>query len=663
MAEQSTLKKYSGYAVFGLWIAKNIIQNSELKKYFVKKQEKRPDSAVAPKKKRDDYKTFNKDMRYLLGVCFPTWTCSESLLAVAFVLVLLARTVLSLFISDLDGYLVKQMINRDKTKMITGIIRWFAIAIPSSYTNAIIAYLRSRLALSIRKRLTDHVRDLYFKDETYFRVSHLDKRVPHPETAMTEDVKEWADRIADLFASLGKPMVDLTFFSAVLFSNLGFVNQSAASIVVWETGQILRYFRPNFAEIVQRRGNLEADLRLSHTRVIASSEEIAFCSGGDREKNILVRGFNNVAEFTLKTLKQNIAYQTGEDFVTKYLWGAVGLAQVSLPLMQAAKAGEKSLSRASAGDKAKWLITIRRTMVRNGDATERLLLGVKDMQEFRGFTRKLMGVINVFKDTKHGRAQTGTIVESDDVIVDQLPIVTPLGDVLIEKMNLKLFAGDRLLILGPNGCGKSSLFRILCGLWPMTGGAIAKPAKRTDLFFLPQRPYMVPGTFRDQVIYPQTTDEMRANGKTDEDIMKCLSDAMMTPVLESHGGLDTTKQWTEVLSGGEKQRLGIARVMYHSPKFAILDECSSAINVEAEQFIFGKLLLLGIGLITISHRHSLFKFHEKVLTFDGEGHYDFNEKLHCNELEGLSSKKQTLMKDLSGVLRQLGEDWPQHDQN
>uniref|UniRef100_A0A8C2V4M2 ATP binding cassette subfamily D member 3 n=1 Tax=Chinchilla lanigera TaxID=34839 RepID=A0A8C2V4M2_CHILA len=263
------------------------------------------------------------------------------------------------------------------------------------------------------------------------------------------------------------------------------------------------------------------------------------------------------------------------------------------------------------------------------------------------FTARITELMQVLKDLNQGKYErtmvsqqekgveevqisplipgAGEIINADNIIrFDHVPLATPNGDILIRDLSFEVRSGANVLICGPNGCGKSSLFRVLGELWPLFGGRLTKP-ERGKLFYVPQRPYMTLGTLRDQVIYPDGKEDQKKKGISDLVLKEYLDNVQLGHILEREGGWDSVQDWMDVLSGGEKQRMAMARLFYHKPQFAILDECTSAVSVDVEGYIYSHCRKVGITLFTVSHRKSLWKHHEYYLHMDGRGNYEFKQ--------------------------------------
>ena len=281
-------------------------------------------------------------------------------------------------------------------------------------------------------------------------------------------------------------------------------------------------------------------------------------------------------------------------------------------------------------------------LLSSSDAFGRVMFSYKEITELAGYTSRVSTLLDVMDDIQAGHFEKklvssagtdenaevlrgrGHLIESEDIEFIDVPVVSPNGDVLVRKLNFSVKPGEHLLIVGPNGCGKSSLFRILGGLWPVYGGTVRKPPY-SDIFYIPQRPYLSRGTLRQQIIYPDGLRQMRDKGVTDNDLLQILKTVEIEHILDRDDGWDAEEEWRDVLSGGLQQRVAMARLFYHAPKYAILDECTSSVTLEVEKAMYDNAKALNITLMTVSHRRSLWKYHDNILQFDGQGHYIFTK--------------------------------------
>ena len=185
-----------------------------------------------------------------------------------------------------------------------------------------------------------------------------------------------------------------------------------------------------------------------------------------------------------------------------------------------------------------------------------------------------------------------------------LNLALPNGTQLLNGASLQVQPGDSVLLQGPSGSGKSTLFRALAGIWPYATGSLERPS---DLMFIPQRPYFPNGPLREALAYPEA-----ATRYSDAQLQEALEQALL-PHLKTQ--LDQTEAWGQMLSGGEQQRLAIARVLLKKPKWVLADEATSALDEAAEKTVYKRLLALvhqsGGAIISIAHRPSVAELHSQ----------------------------------------------------
>ncbi|KAG0283008.1 hypothetical protein BGZ96_012622, partial [Linnemannia gamsii] len=634
-------------------------------------------------------KEFFRQIEAIFKILIPRLHCKETMILILHTTFLVLRTYLSVVVARLDGAIVKNLIAGNGKGFIRGLGYWFAIALPATYTNSMIRYLQSKLSIAFRTRLTRYVHDLYLNDQvTYYRALNLDDRIEGVDQYITTDVAKFCDSLAGLYSNLGKPILDTIIFNYQLMRSIGVSGMGGLFVSYVVTAFLLRMVTPAFGKLAAVEAKLEGDFRSAHTRLITNAEEVAFYNGADLEHSILTRTYKRLIRHINSIYKIRIAYNMFEDFIIKYCWSAVGLTLCALPVFFPALGGVDSVKDIASGDKVvgartKGFITSKRLMMSLADAGGRMMYSYKEMSELAGSTLRVYNLISVLHQLQAGEfegaapkvAGSSTSSQNGDNETEHysmadirgimnygyegikfvgVPIVTPSpgnangGEELVRNLNVDVKPGDHMLVTGPNGVGKTGFARLVSGLWPVFRGEVSRPNPK-DIFYIPQRAYLSIGSLRDQVIYPHSRADMIKAGRTDEELMTILKHVHLAYIPDREGGWDTIKEWKDVFSGGEKQRMNMARLFYHKPKFAILDECTSAVSSDVEGLMYNHAKDEGITLITISHRPALFKYHLHLLKLTGDhGHWEFSTI-------GTAEERQSVENEIASLQAKLDE--------
>lgn len=613
-------------------------------------------------------------------ILIPKFNSKNSWLLFCQCFFLILRTWLSLLIAKLDGQIVKNLISGNGRKFSRDLIYWILIAFPASYTNAAIKYLTNRLSLSFRTNLTRYIHDLYLdKIMAYYKINF--NEIENLDQFITNDVAKFCDSICGLFSSMGKPMIDLVFFSVYLRDNLG----SGAIIGIFAnyflTAWLLKRNTPSFGKLSAKETHLEGQYYNENLNIITNCEEIGFYKGSVIEKSKLNETFKELIGHINKSINISFGYSILEDYILKYTWSAWGYIFSGLPVFLDELWPAENKSNESKSDVSKMerrnmrqFVINKRLMLSLADAGSRLMYSIKDVSELTGYTDRIFQLLtNLHKahsprfdyGSKFGYQDIhGTIQNNyhNGIRFENIPVIIPgkngsENTKLVEKLSFQIDQGNNLLILGSNGSGKTSIGRIIAQLWPIYSGLISKP-NDDELFFLPQKTYFTNGNLRDQIIYPYSYNDMIEMGYNDDHLYHILREVKLEHLLKREGNFNVKKDWKDVFSGGEKQRISIARVLFKNPKFVILDESTNAVSTDVEDYLFELLQRKKITFITLSHRPLLMKYHDYLLELKDDGNWEFQDLTSEENLKTIDNEIKDIEEKLSKVdqwEKRLGE--------
>jgi len=352
---------------------------------------------------------------------------------------------------------------------------------------------------------------------------------------------------------------------------------------------------------VARRNEAEAKLRFELTRLRENSESVALIRGEADERRALGTTYQELVRRWLGVVRRH-------GHIT-WLTNGSGVFVPVLPLLLAAPkylSGEFTLGQVT--QLAGAFLQVQVAIAWLVDNFRALAQCYASMQRVTELTNAIDDIDGDFDRNQHG-GQGGVVLTpstSGAVRLDALTIADRSGRVLIDQANARIEAGEKVMVSGESGTGKSTLVRALAGLWPWGAGTIALPAGGT-IAFVPERAYLPAGTLRDALLYPAQN--------------LAVDDAVLSEALTESGlgylsrRLDEIDRWDQTLSNGERQRLAIARLLVQRPDLVILDGATSALDEGGEARLMATLVaaLDHSTLISVGLRPGLEALHDRKL--------------------------------------------------
>uniref|UniRef100_T1JIS1 ABC transmembrane type-1 domain-containing protein n=1 Tax=Strigamia maritima TaxID=126957 RepID=T1JIS1_STRMM len=565
------------------------------------------------KEKTQVDRIFFRNLLKILKIVIPGWFTPEVGYLILVAAALISRTFCDIWFIKNATLIETAIISKNWNNFMKHLLEYASFMPLIAIINNVMKYGLSEMSLRFRTRLSAHLYNQYLDGYTYYKMNNLDGRIANPDQLLTQDVEKFCTSLSMLYSNIMKPIADIIFYLHRLTKSIGFMGPAVLIAYLIFGGLTLNQVRKPITRMTVIEQTLEGEFRYVNSRLITNSEEIAFYQGNKREKVTLDLSFEKLINHIRKFIHFKFFMTFIDNMITKYLAMVVGYLIICQPFFN-----RSSRMHSETHDvRQQNYYTSGKLLLKLAESIGRLVTAGRELSRLAGFTVRMTELIQVLEDLQKGRYER-TMVETDptmeklngllqpnklipgagSVIIknhvihfDKVPLVTPNGDVLVNEMSFQVKSGMNVLVCGPNGCGKSSLFRILGELWPLFGGVLTKPDRR-KLFYIPQRPYMTLGSLRDQVIYPDTVADQHDGKKIgDEVLMKFLGLVQLKYLVEREGGLDAVQDWMDVLSGGEKQRIAMARLFYHQPQFAILDECTSAVSVDVEGSMYQPELL------------------------------------------------------------------------
>ncbi|MEW6762808.1 MAG: ABC transporter ATP-binding protein/permease [Pseudomonadota bacterium] len=551
--------------------------------------------------------------KQFLSVAKPYWLGDQKgkawSLLLLLVVLMLVETKLAVMLNDQAGEMTSALAGRNADRFWTSVrtcLFILAFAVPAY---AFYYYMRDLFANQWRRWLTGRFLDGYLGGRKYYALGG-DKEIDNPDQRIGEDINTFTGRsIHFLLIFLGS-LMQLVAFSAVLWSISHLLVGVLVTYALAGTVVALYVFGKPLIHLNFWQLRREADFRFSLMRLRENAESIAFYRGEAQERahidGAFDKVFRNFAGLIRRQRSLNLFQRT---------FSQLTLVLPFVILAKGVLSGELEVGRAvQAAGAFTAVLSAVGVIVDNFESLSRFVAGIGRLHALSRL------VLPDAKTQDPANEPRIALRPAQQLALENLTLHPPHSSrVLVKDLSLALTPGDALLITGESGCGKSSLLRAIAGLWCRGSGTIHHPPAH-DCFFLPQQPYLQPGTLRSQLVYPSSASPL-----DDEALLRILQQVQLPRLAERAGGLDAVQDWDKLLSVGEQQRLAFGRVLVHAPRIVFLDEATSALDSSNEAALYALLRAKGTTLVSIAHRPAVLRHHTHVLRLTGEGGWELME--------------------------------------